>query len=101
MKVTVEYHDEESLLVEEVIKRAKDNYGSRTVVKVLPESDTPIDYLYFAIQRLVTGDHLSLIYDSGPTYQRDLEKLRAETMYKIGEVLDDVLIDNEHKLCKE
>lgn len=101
MLVKVEYHDDESLLIEEVIKRAKDNYGSRTVVKVLPESDTPIDYLYFALQRLITGDQISLFYESGPTYQKDLEKLRAETLYKVGEVLNDVLIDNEHRLCKD
>ena len=101
MLVKVEYHDEESLLVEEVIKRAKDNYGSRTVVKVMPESDTPMDYLYFALERLVTGDHLSLLYDSGPTYQKDLELLRAEIMNKVGEVLNDVIINNEHKLCRD
>lgn len=99
MQVIVKYHDTEALLVEEVIKQAKNNYGARAHVKVLPESDTPIDYLYFAIQRLITGEHLTLLYDSGSTYQKDLERLRAETMYKIGEVLNEVLIDNESKIA--
>lgn len=101
MQVIVKYHDNDSLLLEEVVRRAKDNYGSQVSVKVLPESDTPIDYLYFALQRLITGEHLSLFYDSGPTYQQDLAKLRAEIMYKVGEVLNDVIIDNEHRLHQE
>lgn len=98
MKVKVEYHDTESFLVEEVIRQAKDNYGKTAIVSVLPESDTPVDFLYFAIQRLITGKHLTLLYDSKELYQKDLEVLRNETMYKIGEVLNDVIIDNENKL---
>lgn len=101
MHVTVTYHDTDSFLVEEVIKQAKTNYGARVNVTVAPDSDTPIDFLYFALQRLVTGEHLSLLYDSGPTYQQDLGKLRAEIMYKVGEVLNDVIIDNETKLHSE
>ncbi len=98
MQVTVTYHDQDSFLVEEVIKHAKDNYGSKAIVRVAPESDAPIDFLYFALQRLITGDHISLLYDSGPTYQQDLKKLRAEMMYKVGEVLDEVIMNNEHKI---
>lgn len=101
MRVTVTYHDTNSFLVEEVVKQAKTNYGTRANISVAPDSDTPIDHLYFALQRLVTGEHLSLLYDSGSTYQKDLGKLRAEIMYKVGEVLDDVLIDNEARLHQE
>lgn len=101
MKVEISYFDSDSFLLEEVVRQAKDNYGAQASVKVLPESDTPIDYLYFALQRLITGEHLSLLYDSGPTYQQDLKKLRAEIMYKVGEVLDDVIINNEHRLTQE
>lgn len=99
MKVKIEYYDDESFLIEEVIKQAKNNYGNATSVSVQPDSDTPIDFLYFAIQRLITGKHLSLLYDSGHTYQKDLEALRSEAMYKLGEVLDDVIISNESKLA--
>lgn len=101
MQVTITYHDNDSLLIEEVVRQAKNNYGDRTNIKVAPESDTPIDHLYFAIQRLITGEHLTLLYDSGSTYQKDLEKLRAETMYKLGEVLNEVLMDNEFKIHQE
>lgn len=98
MKVKIEYHDNQSFLVEEVIKQAKTNYGNNVHVSVLPESDTPVDYLYFALQRLVTGRQVSLLYDSGHLYQKDLGILRSEIMYKVGEILNDVLIDNESKL---
>lgn len=101
MQVIVKYHDNDSFLIEEVIKQAKNNYGSRAYVEVHPDSDTPIDYLYFAIQRLITGRHLSLVYDSGPTYQQDLENLRAETLYKIGEVLNEVIMDTEARINQE
>jgi hypothetical protein len=101
MQVIIKYHDNESFLPEEVIRQAKHNYGNQVSVSVRPESDTPMDYLYFALQRLITGELLSLIYDSGPTYQQDLKKLRAEIFYKVGEVLDDVIIDTEHKLHQE
>lgn len=101
MQVILKFHDNEALLPEEVIRQAKHNYGDRCQVTVRPESDTPIDYLYFAIQRLISGDHISLYYDSGPTYQQDLKKLRAEMMYKIEEVLNDVIIDNEQRLHQE
>lgn len=100
MKVTVEYHDTDSFLIEEVIRQAKHNYGESALVKVAPESDTPLDQIYFGIQRYITGKHLSLLFDSGPTYQKDLELLRAETLYKLGEILDEVLMENEDKVSK-
>jgi hypothetical protein len=98
MKVLLEYHDNESLLVEEVQRQAKENYGATASVKVLPESDTPLDYIYFGLQRYITGKHLTLLYDSGSTYHQDLEQLRNETLYKVGEILNEVLMDNEARI---
>jgi hypothetical protein len=101
MQVTVKYYDNQSFLIEEVIRQAKNNYGAQAQVSVFPDSDTPIDYLYFAIQRLITGDHLTMLYDSGALYQKDLGRLRAEALRKIAEVLDDVIMENESKLVQE
>jgi len=100
MKVTINYHDNESFLIEEVIKRAQDNYGKPVQVTLAPESDTPLDQIHFGIQRYITGKHLTLLYDSGPTYHQDLEKLRAETLFKLGEILDEVLTENESKITQ-
>ncbi len=98
MKVLLEYHDNESLLVEEVQRQAKENYGATASVRVVPESDTPLDYIYFGLQRYITGKHLTLLYDSGSTYHQDLEQLRNETLYKVGEILNEVLMDNEARI---
>lgn len=98
MKVVLTYHDNESHLVEEVQKLAKANYGNSASVQVMPESDTPIDIIYFGIQRYITGKHLSLLYDSGALYQKELGKLRSDTLYKLGEILDEVLMDTEGRI---
>lgn len=99
MRVTVNYHDNDSFLIEEVISSAKRNYGASASVTISPDSDTPLDHIYFAIQRYITGKHLTLLYESGPTYQKDLEVLRAETLMKLGEILNEVIIDNESKIA--
>lgn len=101
MQVIVKYHDRDSFLIEEVIKQAKNNYGAQVSVEIQPDSNTPMDYLYFAIQRLITGDHITLLFDSGSMYKKDLEKLRAEIMYKVGEVVDDVILENEARINQE
>jgi hypothetical protein len=101
MQVIVKYHDNDSFLIEEIVKQAKTNYGAVASVKVLPESDTPIDYLYFALQRLITGDQLSILYESGDLYPKELDKLRNEILYKVGDVLNEVIMDNETKLHSE
>ena len=100
MKVKLTYNDNDSLLVEEIIKTAHHNYGEKVHVEVEPESNTPMDYLYFAIQRLITGDQLTLLYDSGANYHKDLEMLRVETVYKLEEVLREVFMDNEHRISQ-
>ncbi len=98
MRVTVNYHDTDSFLIEEVLSQAKNNYGATASVTVSPESDTPLDLIYFGIQRYITGKHITMLFDSGPTYHQELERLRAETLYKLGEILDEVIMDNERKI---
>lgn len=98
MRVNVKYHDNSSFLPEEVIRQAEQNYGPRATVTLLPDSDTPIDHLYFAVQRMITGDLLSHYYDSGSHFERDIARLKAEFLYKVSEVLDDVVQEVINKL---
>lgn len=97
-KVIVTYHDHESFLLEEIRARAKKDYGPSATVTIAPESDAPMDVLYFAIQRLVTGDQLTLWYDSKEKYTEKIAELRYDMIAKMKDVLDEVLIDNEAKL---
>lgn len=98
MKVTITYHDNDSFTMEEVVKQAVHNYGKAAQVEVMPESTMAYDYIYFGLQQLLTHEQLSLLYDSGPGYQQDIKKLREQVMYKVTEIVDQVIIDNESKV---
>lgn len=98
MKVTITYHDNESFTMEEVVKLAVHNYGKSAVIEVSPESTLAYDHIYFGLQQLLTHEQLSLIYDNGTSYQQDLKKLREQIMYKLSEIVDQVIIDNEAKV---
>jgi hypothetical protein len=98
MKVTLTYHDNDSFTVEEVVKQAMHNYGKAVQVEITPESTMAYDQIYFGLQQLITHEQLSLLYDSGATYHQDLKKLRDQVMYKITEIVDQVIIDNESKV---
>lgn len=98
MKVKITYHDNESFTVEEVVKQAVHNYGRMAQVEVMPESTMAYDYLYFGLQQLITHEQLSMLFDKDPTYQKELKKLRERVLYKVTEIIDQVIIDNEAKV---
>ena len=98
MKVTITYHDNESFTVEEVVKQAVHNYGKAVNVEIMPESTMAYDHIYFGLQQLITHEQLSILFEQGGTYQQDIKKLREEILYKVTEIIDQVIIDNESKV---
>jgi hypothetical protein len=98
MKVTITYHDSESFTVEEVVKQAVHNYGRLAQVDVMPESTMAYDHIYFGLQQLITHEQLSLLFDKGSSYQQDIKRLRDQIIYKVTEIVDQVIIDNESKV---
>ena len=98
MKVTITYHDNESFTVEEVVKQAVDNYGRMAQVEITPESTMAYDHIYFGLQQLITHEQLSMLFDKGASYQHDIKKLREQVLYKVTEIIDQVIIDNESKV---
>lgn len=98
MKVEITYHDNESFTVEEVVKQAVDNYGRMVQVNIMPESTMAYDHIYFGLQQLITHEQLSILFDKGTSYQNDIKKLREQVLYKITEIIDQVIIDNESKV---
>jgi hypothetical protein len=98
MKVSITYHDTESFTVEEVVKQAIHNYGKSAHIEVMPDSTIAYDHIYFGLQQLITHEQLSLLYDRGSNYHTDLEKLRNEIIYKVTEIIDQVIVDNESKV---
>jgi hypothetical protein len=99
MQVTITYNDDQSFTKEEIVRTAVHNYGKAIEVKVMPDSTNAHDLIYFGIQQMVTHEQLSLVYDKTASYQSDLKKLRAEALYKLQEILDAVLVDNEAKVA--
>lgn len=99
MKVTITYHDQDSLTVEEVVRQATHNYGKNCKVEVTPESWIAYDAVYFGLQQLITHEQLSLLYDRGDNYQHEIKKLRSDVLYKVEEIIDQVIIDNESRVA--
>jgi hypothetical protein len=98
MKVNITYHDLDSLTVEEIVKQATHNYGKSVKVEITPESWIAYDAIYFGLQQLVTHEQISMLYDRGSSYQHDIKKLRSDVLYKVQEIIDQVIIDNEAKV---
>ncbi len=98
MKVTISYHDNDSFTVEEVVKQAMHNYGRSVAVEVMPESTMAYDHIYFGLQQLITHEQLSLLFEKDAAYQQDIKKLREQVLYKVTEIIDQVIIDNESKV---
>ena len=99
MKVNIEYYDNESLTVEEVVKQAVHNYGKNVKVEVMPESTIAYDLIYFGLQQLITHEQLSMLFSKNDSYQHDLKGLRSDVFYKVQEIIDQVIIDNEGKVA--
>lgn len=98
MKITITYSDNDSFTIEEIVRNAQHNYGKAVKVEAMPDSTKPHDLIYFGIQQIVTHQQLSMLYDDKLGYQTNIKKLRAETLYKLAELLDQCLIDNEAKV---
>jgi len=98
VKVTITYHDNDSFTVEEVVKQAIHNYGKSVNVDIMPESTLAYDHIYFGLQQLITHEQLSLLFDKDTAYQQDIKKLRDSVLYKVTEIIDQVIIDNESKV---
>lgn len=99
MKINITYHDTEALTVEEVVRQAVHNYGSAAKIEIMPESTKPHDLIYFAIQQIITHKQLGILFDDKLGYQASIQKLHNETLYKLGEILSQVIIDNESRVA--
>ena len=98
MEVTIKFNDEHSLTVEEIVKQAEQNYGRSVVVDVMPDSTKAYDLIYFGLQQIMTHQQLSMLFDDKSGYQSKLKNLRSETLFKLQEIIDQVIIDNEAKV---
>ena len=98
MKVRIQFNDENALTMEEVMRQAHHFYGKNIKVEVGPDSSMAYDHIYFGLQQLITHTQLSVLYDKGANYQQDLATIRSNTLDKITEIIDQVIIDNEERV---
>lgn len=98
MQVTISYYDDQSFTMEEVVRNAQATHGKAAKELVMPDSSKPHDLIYFGLSCMITHQQLSLLYDDKLGYQSGIKKLRAEALYKIQEIIDQVIIDNEAKV---
>ena len=101
MKTIITYHDPNALTIEEIVKNAKRLHGKTAEVQVLPESSLPHDLIQFALWQMSAAEQTSLFFSEGALYAKKLKELRASILYKLEELLDDVLLENEEKITKE
>lgn len=98
MQVSIKYADPNALTIEEVVRQAQHVFGKHVKVEVTPDSTMPLDFIYFGIQNLATHRQLSMLYDKGSNYQAELAELRSDILFKLTEIVDQVLIDNESRV---
>lgn len=99
MRVRLEFIDNDSLTVEEVVSQARSNYGDGVKIELAPETSIAYDHIYFGLQQLVTHKQLSMLYEKNGNYQSGIGRLRSDIVYKVSEILDQVIIDNESKVA--
>lgn len=99
MQVTIKYNDDAAITVEEVVAAAHNRYGPMAKIEVQADSPAPHDLIYFALQQMLTHKQLALWYDDKFKYHSDIKHLRSETLVKLGEILDSVIIDNESRVA--
>ncbi len=98
MQVTIKYFDNESFTKEEIVRNAVHHFGRVAEVTVMPDSTNAHDFLYFGIQQIITHEQLGLFFNNRDTYSQDISKLRKDTLEKLAEILDTVIIENEAKV---
>lgn len=96
--VTIQYQDDTSLTVEEIVNQAVSNYGNRAVVEITASSQLPHDQIYWALQQIVTKEQISAMFDKVGSYQVSLHIIKQKTLKDIVEILDQVILDNEAKV---
>ena len=96
--VTIQYQDDSSLTVEEIVRQAISNYGDKTVVEITASSQLPHDQIYWAIQQIVTKEQISAMFDRTGSYQVSLHIIKQKALKDIVEILDQDIQDNEAKV---
>lgn len=91
--------DNQAFTADEIVAVTKQVYGNPAIVEVLPDGNTPKDYIYFGVQQIITPAQLDLFYDHSDTiYSKELTELKRGILANLEKIINQVIIDNEAKL---
>jgi hypothetical protein len=98
MRVKIEINDKEAFTIEDAKKMYSTPF-SEAKVEVLPDSDSPKDFIFFGIQNLYTLDQLDIFYEYYPhLYEDNLAILKEKILKDISLIIDQVFRENELKV---
>lgn len=99
MRVKIEFEDNTAFTAKEIEQSYQLAYGKNSKVEVLPHNDSPEASIYFGIQNLITLDQLDYYYEYYPhLYPTKLKELKIDTLAKISQIFDQVVLDNENRV---
>ena len=101
MKIILKYHDDDALGVEEAVARAKIMGVKVSSIESYPDSNDPLDHIYFGIQQLITHKQLDLLFDNEALYHEKIQELRSLVLTQVTSELDRAIADNERRVTED
>ena len=94
LKVPVGYALSEQALLDS-IKGAVDPNAE---IHIEPTSNSPEDLIYLGIWRLISDTQIEMFVDDPDLYPSKIVDLRRKLLTQLGDILSEVIVDNEHKV---
>lgn len=96
--VTIKYKDISGLSSKELRNDMTGIFGESCQVEVTPDTNSPENYLRFAVEEFVTQEQAECFFDTSPReYAIHLCDMKAKMLNKVADLLDDIIQKNEDK----
>ena len=97
-QVTITYKDISGLSSKELKNDMTGIFGESCNVVVTPDTNSPDNYIKFALQELITQEQAECYFDTSPReYIVHMQDIKHKTLKNIAELLDQVVATNESK----
>lgn len=101
MRILLEFKDDSLFTASEAEQTYKLPFGQDAKVTALPDNDTAVSHLYFAIQNLATINILEHYYEFGPGtrgYETKVAEEKEKIIKLVSSIFDKVVEDNEERI---
>lgn len=97
-QVTIKYRDIGGQSVKELKNDMTGIFGESCQVEVTPDTNTPENYIRFALQELLTQEQAECFFDTSPReYAIHILDMRHKTLKNIADIFDTIVKENENK----